>query len=287
MTSLILRRRTRAIFALILFLSIGVSFAATASAQEPWEDQSASPENIDRRTGELKAKASPSLPEQMQLAGRRAQGLVAFLQSEVGAYFTAWAERMAQALAALIILFSFLRVWREHDGRGANLFWWFARLAVCLGLVGSGPWLINEMYDVGRDIAVGPSADSVVFRFYDRMQANFSESYARIARGTFTIKVDGKDFVVTPVDGDDSLLGVLYDQESTVRDFNNRLSDSAWLLPKLFAWLGVCRGILEGGDLWLVILAGILLLAFKVVAPFAVVVAIDQKLAQRLSYPFL
>ncbi|HZN12092.1 MAG TPA: hypothetical protein VFC61_10455, partial [Blastocatellia bacterium] len=218
---------------------------------------------------------------------RRASGLVAFLQSEVVAYFTAWAERMAQVLASVIILFSFLRVWRENQGKGANLFWWFARLAVCLGLIGSGPWLVNEMYDLGRDVAVGPSADSVVYRFYDRMQANFAESYAKIARGTFTVKVDGKDFIVTPVEGGDAFLGVLYDQESTIRDFNNRLTDSTWLLPRLFAWLGVCRGILEGGDLWLVVLAGVLLLAFKVVAPFAVVLSIDQRLAQRVSYPFL
>ncbi|MGH9838021.1 MAG: hypothetical protein ACREEM_04480 [Blastocatellia bacterium] len=130
---------------------------------------------------------------------------------------------MAQVLAAMLILFSFLRVWR---GRGANLFWWFARLAVCLGLIGAGPWLINEMYDVGRDIAVGQSANSAVFRFYDRMQANFSESYAKIAAGTFTVKVDNQDFVVTPVNGGESFLGVLYDQESTIRDFNNRLNDS-------------------------------------------------------------
>src|SRR5262249_44939178 len=93
--------------------------------------------------------------------------------------------------------------------------------------------------------------------------------------------------VVTPVEGGDAFLGVLYDQQSTIRDFNNRLNESTYTLPRLLAWLGVCRGILEGGDIWLTILAGVLLLAFKTLAPFMIVVSIDQKLAQRVAYPFL
>jgi hypothetical protein len=287
MNSQTLPNKLQSLLALLLLVSALGGFTGSAFAQEPWNDPAAVEERIDRKTGQLKAKASPTLPDQMQLMNRRATGLIQFLQSEVVAYFSTWTERMAQVLAALLILFSFLRVWRENSGRGANLFWWFARLAVCLGLIGAGPWLINELYDVGRDIAVGQSANSAVFRFYDRMQANFSESYAKIAAGTFTVKVDKQDFVVTPVNGGESFLGVLYDQESTIRDFNNRLNDSAWLLPRLFAWLGACRGILEGGDVWLVILAGVLLLAFKVIAPFMVVLSIDQKLAQRVSYPFL
>jgi hypothetical protein len=82
-------------------------------------------------------------------------------------------------------------------------------------------------------------------------------------------------------------LGVLYDRQGTARDFNNNLKDSAWSLPRLYAWLGACRGILEGGDLWLMILSGVLLIAVKIFAPITVALAIDQKLASRISYPFL
>jgi hypothetical protein len=278
--------KLRSLFALLFLCSALFGFAATAAAQEPNNDPAAN-EVIDRKTGQLKAKQSPSLPDQMQLMNRRSTQLIQFLQSEVVAYFSAWTERMAQALAALLILFSFLRVWRENSGRGANLFWWFGRLAICLGLIGAGPAIINDMYDIGKDIAEGSSGNSVLARFYNRTQANFSESYAKIALGTFTVKVNKQDFVVTPEGGGDAFLGVLYDQESTIRDFNNRLNDSAYMLPKLFAWLGACRGILEGGDIWLSILAGVLLLAFKILAPFMIVVSIDQKLAQRVSYPFL
>ncbi len=283
-----LTNKLRSPLALLLLLSALSGFTLAVSAQEPWNDPAGTDEKIDRKTGQLKAKQSPTLPDQMQLMNRRATSLIQFLQSEVVVYFSEWTERMAQVLAALLILFSFMRLWREHNGKGgASLFWWFARLGVCLGLIGAGPSIINEMYDVGRDIAQGSSANSVVYRFYDRMQTNFTESYAKIAQGTFTVKVNNQDFVVTPVDGGDAFLGVLYDQQSTIRDFNNRLNESTYTLPRLFAWLGACRGILEGGDIWLTILAGVLLLAFKILAPFMIVVSIDQKLAQRVSYPFL
>jgi hypothetical protein len=272
--------KLRSLLALLLLSFTLLGFAAAQEANNE-------PEVIDRKTGQLKTKQSPSLPDQMQLMNRRSTQLIQFLQSEVVVYFSQWTERMAQILAALLILFSFMRVWRENSGHGANLFWWFGRLAICLGLIGASPAIINDLYDIGKDIAEGSSGNSVLARFYQKTQANFSESYAKIALGTFTVKVNKQDFVVTPVSGSDAFLGVLYDQESTIRDFNNRLNDSTYMLPKLFAWLGACRGILEGGDIWLSILAGVLLLAFKILAPFMIVISIDQKLAQRVSYPFL
>lgn len=222
-----LTNKLRSPLALLLLLSALSGFTLAVSAQEPWNDPAGTDEKIDRKTGQLKAKQSPTLPDQMQLMNRRATSLIQFLQSEVVVYFSEWTD------------------------------------------------------------AQGSSANSVVYRFYDRMQTNFTESYAKIAQGTFTVKVNNQDFVVTPVDGGDAFLGVLYDQQSTIRDFNNRLNESTYTLPRLFAWLGACRGILEGGDIWLTILAGVLLLAFKILAPFMIVVSIDQKLAQRVSYPFL
>src|SRR5215207_2253306 len=144
MTLFILISRFRSLFSgLLLLLALG-GFSSSASAQQPWEDPGSVGEKIERSRGQLKEKASPSLPDQMQMMNRRAASLIQFLQSEVVAYFSQWSERMSQVLAGLIILFSFLRIWRENSGRGSNLFWWFARLGICLGLIGSGPWLINE-----------------------------------------------------------------------------------------------------------------------------------------------
>ena len=189
-----MRRNIRTLFAILMLLSFISALTPVARAQDQGIDPWADPDNpggeqIDRRTGQLKAKSSPALPEQIQLMSRRMTGLMEFLQSEVVAYTSAWAMRMAQLLAGLILLFSFLRVWRENGGKGQNLYWWFVRLGVCLGLLGSSVYLVDEMIGVGKDIAVGPSMNSVVFKFYDRMQANFTESYAKIAQNNFKVRV--------------------------------------------------------------------------------------------------
>src|SRR5215475_1388451 len=160
-----MRRNIRSLFAILMLLSVISAFTPAARAQDQGIDPLADPDNpgseqIDRRTGQLKAKSSPALPEQIQLMSRRMTGLMEFLQSEVVAYTSAWAMRMAQLLAGLILLFSFLRVWRENSGKGQNLYWWFARLGICLGLLGSSPYQINELAGIGKEIAEGPLRNS-------------------------------------------------------------------------------------------------------------------------------
>jgi predicted transporter len=286
-------KRIRVLFAILMLISVLSSFAATVCAQDPWDDPSSGGEQIDRKTGQLKAKSTPSLADQIQLMTRRFSGLMQFLQSEVVAHFSEWALYMAQLLSGLAILYALARRWYENSGRAtANFLWFFPRCAVCLGLIVSCVWLIGYMDEIGKEIAHNPSRNSVLgvpFRFYDYMQTNFSESYAKIAMNTFTVKVPGeKDpFTVKPIDGTGGFFGVLRDQESTVRDFNNKLNDSTYMLPRLFWWLGVCRGILEAGDFWLMILGAVLLIAFKIFAPFAAVLAIDRDLARRFAYPFV
>jgi hypothetical protein len=286
-------KRIRVLFAILMLISVLSSFAATVCAQDPWDNPSSGGEQIDRKTGQLKAKSTPSLADQIQLMTRRFSGLMQFLQSEVVAHFSEWALYMAQMLSGLAILYALARRWYENSGRAtANFLWFFPRCAVCLGLIVSCVWLIGYMDEIGKEIAHNPSRNSVLgvpFRFYDYMQTNFSESYAKIAMNTFTVKVSGeKDpFTVKPIDGTGGFFGVLRDQESTVRDFNNKLNDSTYMLPRLFWWLGVCRGILEAGDFWLMILGTVLLIAFKIFAPFAAVLAIDRDLARRFAYPFV
>src|SRR5262245_1539139 len=107
-----MRRKIRSLFAIFMLLSIISAFTPVALAQGeaigPWADPDyPGDEQIDRKTGQLKAKSSPALPEQIQLMSRRMTGLVEFLQSEVVAYTGAWAMQMAQLLAGLILLFSF------------------------------------------------------------------------------------------------------------------------------------------------------------------------------------
>ncbi|MEJ7619118.1 MAG: hypothetical protein WKF30_19575, partial [Pyrinomonadaceae bacterium] len=57
-------------------------------------------------------------------------------------------------------------------------------------------------------------------------------------------------------------------------------------LPLMFAWLNAARGIVDFGDFWLIGLSGLLLMVMKVSAPMMVAVAVDQKMAHKISYPF-
>lgn len=280
---------------LLLFCGAGACappavFAQSEQAtQQPWECPECPPEAIDRGAGKLRERSSPGLPEQIQIMTRRMTGLMDFLQNAVASHFTDWAMSFSQMLAGGLWLFFFLKVCSENRGAGQSLYWWFTRLGVCMGLLLSSTTLVNEMVGIGKDIAVGPSMDSAVFKFYDKMQSDFTESYALIAQNQFTVRVPGESepFAVTPLNGDGLFFGVVYDQQSTARDLNNNLKDTAWLLPRLYAWLGVCRGLLEFADFVLLILAAITVMAAKIFAPFAVVLAVDRDLAKRISYPFL
>ena len=287
-----MRNRFRSLLFLLLLVCVAAgAISPTVYAQEykPWECPECPPEQIDRNTGRLREKSSPGLPEQIQIMGRRMTGLMQFLQDAVVREFTDWAMSFSRYLAGGLWLFFFLKVFRESGGKGANLYWWFPRLGVCMGLLLSSIMLINEMVDIGKGIAVGPSNRASACTFYDRMQANFTESYSLIAQNQFKVRVPGQSepYAVPAVSGDGMFLGVVYDQQSTARDFNNNLKDTTWLLPRLYAWLGVCRGILEFADFVLMIIAAVTIMAAKIFAPFAVVLAVDRDMAKRISYPFL
>jgi hypothetical protein len=235
---------------------------------------------------------SRSLSEQIAGLNVRARQLLPALQGEVMSRVMGWAARFSMLLAALIILGSFLRMWRENDGQGSNLFWWFGRLACCLLLVGSGSAIIDAFYLSGKEIAEGNEIGgavgrSALFEFYQAQRETFNDSYEKAVDGHFKVKTRGGDFTVKPANGAEEFMGVIYDQAATIRDFNNNLNDSAYTLPKLFTLMGVARGVMEAGDVWLVVLAGLLLMVFKMIAPFMIVLGIDAKLSQRTVYPYL
>ncbi|MGH9838020.1 MAG: hypothetical protein ACREEM_04475 [Blastocatellia bacterium] len=79
MNSRMLPNKLRSLLALLPLLSALGGFTGAAFAQEPWNDPAAAEEKIDRKTGQLKTKSSPTLPDQMQLMNRRATGLIQFL----------------------------------------------------------------------------------------------------------------------------------------------------------------------------------------------------------------
>jgi hypothetical protein len=149
------------------------------------------------------------------------------------------------------------------------------------------------MAATGREIAEGSEIQGsagrgLLFEFYNAQRDSFNESYEKLVMGTFTVKVDGRDFSVRPsTDTAGTFVGVLYDSEGTIRDLDKKLNDSSYTLPTLFNLLNASRTILEAGDFWLLLLGAVLVLVFKAAAPLMMAVAIDQKLAHKVTYPFV
>lgn len=239
------------------------------------------------------AQAGSTLSDHIARLSIRASQLLPYLQYEVLSRIQDWVHGIAVALAVLVLLFGFLRLWRENSGGNSNLIFYFVRSLFFFGLVGSSVWLIGQMAATGKEIAEGneiqgANGRSMLFEFYKAQRDSFNESYEKMTMGTFTVKVDGRDFTVkpaTPTTG--TFVGVLYDSEGTVKDLDKKLNDSSYTLPTLFNWLNASRTILEAGDFWLLLLGGVLVLVFKAAAPLMMAVAIDQKLAHKVTYPFV
>jgi hypothetical protein len=258
-----------------LMLAVGGIFATalTARAQTPSPSGTTLSDHIAR----LSLKASQLLP---------------YLQNEVLSHLQDWVYGIAVAVAVLVLLFSFLRLWRENAGGNSNLVFFFLRSLFFFGLVGSSVWIIGQMAATGREIAEGDdlrgtAGRALLFQFYRAQRDSFNESYQKLVMGTFTVKVDGRDFTVQPSsDTAGTFLGVLYDSEGTIKDLDKKLNDSSYTLPTLFNLLNASRTILEAGDFWLLCLGSVLILIFKAAVPLMMAVAIDQKLAHKVSYPF-
>ncbi len=237
--------------------------------------------------------AGTTLSDHIAKLSIRASQLLPYLQYEVLSRIQDWVYGIAVALAIVVLIFGFLRLWRENSGGNSNLIFYFLRSLFFFGLVGSSVWLIGQMAATGKEIAVGNEIQgvtgrSLLFEFYKAQRDSFNESYEKMTMGTFTVKVDGRDFTVrpaTPTTG--TFVGVLYDSEGTIKDLDKKLNDSSYTLPTLFNWLNASRTLLEAGDFWLLLLGGVLVLVFKAAAPLMMAVAIDQKLAHKVTYPFV
>jgi len=246
----------------------------------------------DRTTAQAQG-AGTTLSDHIAKLSLRASQLLPYLDYEVLSRIQAWVQGIAVAIAVLVLLFGFLRLWREHSGGNSNLIFYFVRSLFFFGLVGSSVWLISQMAATGKEIAEGnelrgSSGGSLLYDFYKAQRDSFNESYEKMTLGTFTVKVDGRDFTVKPsTPSMGTFVGVLYDSQGTVKDLDQKLNDSSYTLPTLFNWLNASRTILEAGDFWLLLLGGVLVLVFKAAAPLMMAVAIDQKLAHKVTYPFV
>src|SRR5437667_7718726 len=230
-----------------------------------------------------------SLSDNLAALSQRAGSLVPYINNEIVSKLIGWFELLAWVLGNCLAGFAMLRIAREDNGEGSNLYWWFGRLALFFMLSGTSLAIINGMTAIGYEIANGNEQrqQSVLQKLYLAQRDSFNDSYAKFQENLFTVKVDGRETAVNPVPlGSESVLGILVDTDSTIQNFDQKADVSQWNISTMMSWLNFERALIEFGDLILVILGAALTLALKLAMPFMLACIVDKQIASKTTYPF-
>lgn len=196
---------------------------------------------------------------------------------------------LAMILTSIVLLFSFIRIIRENDGASTELYFWFGRAVFCMALFAVAPSVISTLYKIGRTLTVP------IEPMIEEKRSAFNDQYYAFVQGHFIVK-DEKNVYVQPAyvePGQYGWVGILTDHESGDGQLNGLKAIegatdlTSWPMPKLFFGLNVARAILQSGEIFLLVLSGFIMIALKLAVPFMVAVALDKKLAERISYPFI
>ena len=142
-----LRRSTLSLLRIVVVISC-LSLSAFAQTSSPTPSPAPS------------SPAGSSMPQFFDKLIGRAGALIPMLQNEIEGPLLPWLENLSWGLAMLVIIFGFARLWRENAGAGADLFWWFGRIAIIFALAGSGPAIVNKLDAIGQELAWGGSGNS-------------------------------------------------------------------------------------------------------------------------------
>ncbi len=230
-----------------------------------------------------------SLSDNIAALSQRAGSLLPYINNEIVSKLIGWFELLAWVFGNCLAGFAMLRIMREDNGEGPNLYWWFGRLALFFMLSGTSLAIINGMSALGYEIANGNESGqrSVLQNLYLAQRDSFNDSYAKFQQNMFTVKVDGRETAVEPVAlGSESVLGILVDTDSTIQNFDQKADVSQWNISTMMTWLTFERALMEFGDLILVILGAALTLALKLAMPFMLACIVDKQIASKTTYPF-
>lgn len=230
-----------------------------------------------------------SLSDNIAALSQRAASLLPYIDNEIVSKLIGWFELLGWVLGNCLAGFAMLRIAREENGEGGNLYWWFGRLALFFVLSGSGLVIVKGLTAIGYEIANGneSSQQSILQTLYLAQRDSFNESYARFQQNMFTVKVDGRETAINPVPlGSESILGIIVDTDSTIQNFDQKADVSQWDLSTMMTWLNFERALIEFGDLILVLLGAALALAMKLVMPFMLACIVDKHVASKTTYPF-
>src|SRR3984893_7037886 len=256
-------------------LAVVLSLPIAAAAQSPSPTPAPSPVR--------------SLSDNIAALSQRAGALLPYITNEIVSKLIGWFELLAWVLGNCLAGFAMLRIMREDNGEGPNLYWWFGRLALFFMLSGTSLAIINGMSAIGYEIANGNESGqrSVLQQLYLAQRDSFNDSYAKFQQNMFTVKVDGRETAIESVPlGSESVLGIIVDSESTIQNFEQKADVSQWNISTMMTWLNFERALIEFGDLILVILGAALTLGLKLAMPFMLACIVDKQIASKTTYPF-
>ncbi len=202
-----------------------------------------------------------------------AENLIPKLQDAIESPLVKGLESLAFWIAVIVMMLSFARLFRENDGASKDLFWWCFRLAIIFTLFGNGRAIINAASQVGYDIINVTEFRKVFWG----AELDFNVNYEKFTEGMFLVK---------SVKSPEEAIGALASENANFRDITKMLDVSSWNLSNVFIGVTIGRFLLEFAQIFLVILSALLAVGLRLFAPFAIAVAIDRNLAQRISYPF-
>lgn len=201
----------------------------------------------------------------------RAAELVPLIRDQVESPLMGEFENLSMWIAAIVMMLSFARVLRENDGGSKELYYWVGRLVFCMILFGTGPTILNTMEKMGQAVVWETPIKSA----YDTQGQKFEENYKKFQEAGFTVQ------------GEKGLIGVLTDNESPVKSIDKALNPSSWNMPQVFTVVTVARGLMEFADLFLLLLGQFVMIALRLTSPFIIAIAIDQKMAHHVAYPYI
>lgn len=215
--------------------------------------------------------------------------LVPYIRHQIERPMLTKFRTLAMILGSLVLLFSFIRVLKENDGASQELYYWFARAAIFMAFFAMGPAIVSNLYKIGRTLTI-PIESSIE----EKRQA-FNDNYYKFVHGTLIVRDDqhiyqppiylkpGEEPWVGPVtDADVGTAGKLKGIEELQAQANK-----LWNMDTLFFLLNIARGILQAGEIFLLLLGGFIMVGLRLAAPFMVAVGIDKKLAEKITYPFV
>src|SRR5690349_10304550 len=96
-----------------------------------------------------------SLSDNIAALSQRAASLLPYFENEIVSKLIGWFELLAWVIGNCLAGFAMLRIVREDNGEGGNLYWWFGRLALFFMLSGTSLAIVNGMTAIGYEIANG------------------------------------------------------------------------------------------------------------------------------------